>query len=90
MDLSLSTLGNALEVKIEFNDTKTEDNTPAAVPTSEKLISPLMPSAKPRMTIKSVEQVIKLVVFPKNKYVNITLKTIDKLRATLSILNERS
>ncbi len=84
MDLSLSTAGNILDVKMEFKETKTDDKTPAAVPMREKLISPLIPKTKPNTTTKSVEQVKILVVLPKNKYVKMMLKTSDKHRATLS------
>jgi hypothetical protein len=59
-------VGNILEVKIEFKETKTEDKTPAAVPMREKLISPLIPRINPKTTTNNVEQVSILVVFPKN------------------------
>jgi hypothetical protein len=41
--LSFSTLGRAVAVNIEFKDTKTDDNTPLAVPIREKSISPSIP-----------------------------------------------
>lgn len=71
-------------VKIEFSDTNTEDSTPAEVPSSEKLSSPLMPHTNPMITTISVEQVSALVVWPRKIYVNITLNTRDRHRATLS------
>ena len=51
---------------MEFKDTKTEDKTPAAVPNNEKLISPLIPKIKPKITTNNVEHVLMDVVLPRN------------------------
>lgn len=72
------------DVNMPLSATKTEEITPADVPTKEKLISPLIPQINPIITTSNVEQVSMLVVFPSTRYVNMTLKTKDRQRATLS------
>jgi hypothetical protein len=67
MDLSFSTTGSILAVKMLFNDTNTEDKMPADVPTREKSISPLMPKMKPRITTIRVLQVRRFVGLPRIK-----------------------
>lgn len=59
------------------------------VPNREKLTSPSMPTIKPIITMINVIHVKKLVGLLSKRYVNITLKTIDKDRATLSIRKGR-
>jgi hypothetical protein len=44
-----------------------------------------MPTKKPMMTMKSVEHVVKLVLFRNTMKVKMTLNTIERHRATLSV-----
>ena len=83
--MSLSTIGNTFEVRIELRETNKEAKTPALVPNNEKSISPCTPSTKPINTTERVEHVIILVVLPSIRYVKITLNTKERHLATLSI-----
>ena len=86
MDLSLFTFGRIFEVYIELRDTNSDASTPAAVPVNEKRTSPWMPMTNPAITISRVEHVNTLVDLPSTKYVSITLNTMDRHRATLSVI----
>ena len=68
---------------MEFNETNTEERTPANVPINEKLISPSIPIKNPTMTTNNVAHVKNEVDFPSKQNVKMTLNTMERDLATL-------
>jgi hypothetical protein len=76
-------MGRTLFVNIECNETKRELRIPERVPRNEKPISPRMPMANPKMTMKRHEMVRNVVGTPNSTRANKTLKTMVRDLATL-------